>query len=49
MNLKIIKIGGNIINDDLALQKFITDFANLKVQKFWFMVVAIQHLIYLNN
>lgn len=27
--LKIIKIGGNIINDDQALQKFITDFANI--------------------
>lgn len=29
MNLKIIKIGGNIINDDLALQQFISDFAYL--------------------
>ena len=33
MNLKIIKIGGNIINDDLALQKFITDFAKLESPK----------------
>ena len=33
MNLKIIKIGGNIINDDQALQKFITDFANLDSPK----------------
>ena len=33
MNLKIIKIGGNIINDEMALQKFIIDFANLDSPK----------------
>jgi acetylglutamate kinase len=31
--LKIIKIGGNIINDDKTLQKFITDFTKLNCPK----------------
>ncbi len=36
--LKIIKIGGNIIDNDDALASFIKDFSTIKVLKFWFMV-----------
>ncbi len=38
--LFVIKIGGNVIDDELALQAFLHDFAAIDGLKYWCMAVA---------
>ena len=37
--LKIIKIGGGIIDDEVSLKQFLLNFSQVEGPKYWFMEV----------
>jgi len=49
LKLSIVKIGGNIIEDQESLSQFLKLFEQLEGKKFWFMVAANEQRILAKN